>query len=94
MFTLEDVKALTSTIYLYNEADYRVLWDHLGANERLVLTAMSDLLYNDPLGRMDAQAIQSWLVETDFPLDMTAINATLRSLEYREILTRRLTGSA
>ena len=86
VFTLEDVKTLTSTIYLYNEADYRVLWDHLGSNERLVLTAMSDLLYNDPLGRMDAQAIQSWLVETEFPLDVTAINATLRSLEYREIL--------
>jgi hypothetical protein len=86
VFTLEDVKALTSTIYLYNEADYRVLWEHLTANERLVLTAMSDLLYSDPLGRMDAQAIQSWLVETDFPLDMTAINATLRSLEYREVL--------
>ena len=86
VFTLEDIKALTSTIYLYNEADYRVLWEHLGANERLVLTAMSDLLYNDPLGRMDAQAIQAWLVETDFPLDVTTINATLRSLEYRDIL--------
>ena len=86
VFTLEDVKALTSTIYLYNEADYRALWERLTANERLVLTAMSDLLYNDPLGRMDAQAIQSWLVETDFPLDITAINATLRSLEYGEVL--------
>ncbi|MEO8393905.1 MAG: hypothetical protein ABI700_13015, partial [Chloroflexota bacterium] len=86
VFTLEDIKALTSTVYLYNEADYRALWERLGANERLVLTAISDLLYNDPLGRMDAQAIQSWLVETDFPLDVTAINATLRGLEYRDIL--------
>ena len=86
VFTLEDVKALTPSIYLYNEADYRALWERLGANERLVLTAISDLVYNDPLGRLDAAAIQGWLVETDFPLDMTAINATLRSLEYREVL--------
>lgn len=86
VFTLEDVKALTSSIYLYNEGDYRALWERLSANERIVLTAISDLYYNDPLGRLDATAIQGWLAETDFPLDLTAINATLRSLEYREIL--------
>lgn len=86
VFTIEDVKALTTSIYLYNEADYRALWEGLSVNERLVLTAISDLNYNDPLGRVDASAIQGWLVETDFPLDITAINATLRSLEYREIL--------
>jgi hypothetical protein len=86
VFTLEDIKALTPALYIYNEADYRGLWERLGANERLVLTAISDLVYNDPLGRLDASAIQGWLVETDFPLDITAINATLRSLEYREVL--------
>ncbi len=86
VFTLEDVKALTPTVYLYNEPDYRALWERLGVNERLVLTAISDLAYNDPLGRIEAAAIQNWLIETDFPLDVTAINATLRSLEYREIL--------
>ncbi len=86
VFTLEDVKTITPSLYLYNEGDYRAVWDRLTANERLVLTAISDLLYNDPLGRLDAMTIQSWLVETDFPLDITAINATLRSLEYREIL--------
>lgn len=86
VFTLEDVKALTPAIYLYNEADYRAMWERLSANERIVLTAISDLVYNDPLGRLDATAIQGWLVETDFPLDLTAINATLRSLEYRDVL--------
>lgn len=86
VFTLDDLKTLTSAIYLYNEADYRALWERLNANERIVLTAISDLFYNDPLGRLDATAIQGWLIETDFPLDITAINATLRSLEYRDIL--------
>jgi hypothetical protein len=86
VFTLEDVKALTTAIYLYNENDYRAQWERLSVNERLVLTAISDLNYNAPLGRVDASAIQGWLVETDFPLDITAINATLRSLEYQDIL--------
>jgi hypothetical protein len=86
VLTLDDMKALTPAIYLYNETDYRALWERLSANERIVLTATSDLVYNDPLGRLDATAIQGWLTETDFPLDLTAINATLRSLEYRDIL--------
>ena len=94
VFTLEDVKTLASTLYLYNEADYRALWDRLAANEHLVLTAISDLLYNDPLARLDAAAIESWLVETDFPLDITAVNATLRSLEYHEILQPTPNGIA
>ncbi|MCZ2099234.1 MAG: hypothetical protein LC121_23845, partial [Anaerolineae bacterium] len=86
VFTLDDLKTVTSALYLYNEADYRGLWERLNANERIVLTAISDLHYNDPLGKLDATAIQGWLVETDFPLDITAINATLRSLEYRDVL--------
>lgn len=86
VFTLDDVKTLTPALYLYNETDYRALWERLNANERIVLTAISDLVYNDPLGRLDASAIRGWLNETDFPLDLTAINATLRSLEYRDIL--------
>lgn len=86
VFTIEDIKVITPSVYLYNEADYRSQWERLSVNERLVLTAISDLVFNDPLGRVDASAIQGWLVETEFPLDITAINATLRSLEYREIL--------
>ncbi len=86
VFTLEDVKAVTPSIYLYNEADYHDLWERLTSNEQLVMTAISGLLYDDPIGRIDAAALQGWLVDTDYPLDITAINATLRSLEYHEIL--------
>jgi hypothetical protein len=84
--TLEDVKALTIKVYAYGEDDYRYLWSRLTLNERLVLTSMSGLLYNDPLGRIDTSALESWLVETDYPMDVTSINAALRSLEYREIV--------
>ena len=86
VFTLEDVKAVTPSVYLYNEPDYRDRWERLTANERIVLTAISRRIYDDPLGRIDAAAVQGWLVDTDYPLDLTAINATLRSLEYEGIL--------
>jgi hypothetical protein len=51
-------------------------------------------LYDDPLSSIDAARIEGWLVETDYPLDTTAINAALRSLEYREIVSSTPSGLA
>ena len=47
---------------------------------------MVSVLYDDPLNTIDTARIEGWLVETDYPLDPTAINAALRSLEYAEIV--------
>ena len=90
--TLEDIKELTPKVYNYGEDDYRYLWSRLSLNERLVLTAISGLLYDDPLRRIEAAAIEGWLVETDYPMDITSINAALRSLEYREIVQATAEG--
>lgn len=90
--TLDDVKSLTPKVYAYGEDDYRHLWSRLSLNERLVLTAISGLLYNDHLRRIDAGAIEGWLVETDYPMDVTSINASLRSLEYREVVMPTAAG--
>lgn len=84
--TTADIQAMTPKIYSYAEDDYRYLWSRLTLNERLVLTAISGLVYNDPLGRVDPASIEAWLVETDYPMDVTSINAALRSLEYREVV--------
>jgi hypothetical protein len=90
--TLEDTKALTPKVYTYGDDDYRYMWSRLSLNERLVLTAISGLLYGDPLGRIEAATIEGWLVETDYPMDITSINAALRSLEYREIVQATADG--
>jgi hypothetical protein len=82
--TADDVKGMIATVYSYSERDYRELWQALSAEERLTLTAISAINYQDPIGRVDAAAIEAWLVETDYPLDVIAINAALRGLEYRE----------
>jgi len=84
--TREDVKAVTAQVAADNEPEFRQTWQETTRNERLVLTAITSLLYDDPLKTIDAAAIEGWLVETDYPLDMTAINAALRSLEYREVI--------
>jgi hypothetical protein len=79
-------------IYGNSQQEFREMWLRLPRSERLTLTAISSLLYADPLQGCEADAIGKWLVETDYALDNTAINAALRSLEYREILTHSAKG--
>jgi hypothetical protein len=85
-FTTDDVKQVTPTVYAQSEADLREAWSAATRNERLVLTAISSLIYADPLGKITPAGIESWLVETDYPMDSTGINAAIRGLEYREMV--------
>jgi len=62
------------------------IWKNLTQNERFVLTALSGLLYENPIQQITPITIEKWLVETEYLMDTTAINAVLRSLEYREIV--------
>jgi hypothetical protein len=90
--TLDDVKAIVLTIYLQSQAELEEIWRESTSNERLVLNAVSHLFYENPLQAADPTAIESWLLETDYPMDATAIHATVRSLEYREIIANTPSG--
>jgi hypothetical protein len=92
--TALDVKAVINHVYKDSEFEFRELWQQTTRDERLVLTAMVSVLYDDPLASIDPARIENWLVETDYPLDMTAINAALRSLEYRGIVKNTASGLA
>jgi len=82
--TAEDIKAMLPTVYAYGERDYAELWHGLNTNERLTLTAISSITQSDPGTPITAERIESWLVETDYPLDLVSINAAVRGLEYSE----------
>lgn len=82
--TPDDVKAMIPTVYTYGERDYYALWAALSADERRTLTAISAIAYQDPIRKIDASGVEGWLIETDYPLDLVAINSALRGLEYRE----------
>ncbi len=88
-FTADIIRQLRPTVYAESSADLREIWDSLSRNERLVLTAVAQMLYDQPLEPVQAAQIEAWLIESDFPLDMTAIQAALRSLEYNEIIRNR-----
>jgi hypothetical protein len=90
--SIPDVKPIIGKVYAESESEFRETWQTTTRDERLVLTAMVSVLYDDPLSSIDTARIEGWLVETDYPLDTTAINAALRSLEYREIVSSSPTG--
>jgi hypothetical protein len=90
--TPEDVKQISAKVYSESEPDLRVAWSKASRNERLVLTAISSLIYADPLGKITPPDVETWLVETDYPLDSTAINAAIRGLEYQEIVEHSTAG--
>ncbi len=84
VMTGADVKTFMPTVYAYGERDFIEIWRALTADERLVLTAASSISHTNPSVRIDAPALETWLIETEYPLDVVAINAALRGLEYRE----------
>lgn len=73
-------------VYQLSQNDFRKLWLKLTRDERLVLTAIASLIYDDPLQAVTAIRIETWLIETDYLLDIVAINAALRGLDYQDIV--------
>lgn len=86
VITPDDARTITAKLYQELRPDLRLTWDNLTVNERLVLTAIIGAHYDDPLAALSAESLHAWLVETDYPLDTTAISAALRGLEYRELI--------
>ena len=89
IITPQVIKALTTVVYTHSERELANMWTESMDNEQLILTAVSDLHYDDPLARISADQVSSWLVQGDYPMDTTTVHAALRSLEYRELLTHR-----
>ncbi len=69
-----------------SQDDFRQLWLKLTRDERLVLTAIASLIYDDPIKDVTPKRIEAWLIETDYLLDIVAINAALRGLDYQDIV--------
>jgi len=84
--TAEDVKTVSAAVQKQSEADFQKIWAETGRNGQLVLTAITRLMLLDPLTPVTATAIADWLIESDYPLDTTAINSALRGLEYDELV--------
>jgi hypothetical protein len=83
----EALQAARPAAYAASAAHFRHLWQLLSQDERLVLTAIASLIYDDPLKTVTGERIEAWLVETDYPMDIVAIHAALRGLDYQDIVS-------
>lgn len=85
--TPESIKAAAQTVYTQSGALFRDMWQNLTANEQIVLTAISKILYEDPLAALSPDRLAQWLLDSNDPLDVTTVSAALRGLEYAEIVS-------
>lgn len=90
--TKEQLKALVLQVYEQFQDDFRARWQDLEQDERLVLTAVSSILYARPQQQIKPADIEKWLVETDYQLTLGAIHAALRSLDFRELINHDADG--
>lgn len=81
-----DIKAMNNAVYARVSDEFLRIWDERTADEKLVLTAIADLFYDDPLRPITTAHIATWSVNSDYLLDETAINAALRGLLYDELV--------
>lgn len=85
--TETDLKTMEDIGYQKANSIYQHIWDNvLSPNERLILNTMAGLLYDDPLASITSHRIEQWLIETDYPMDLTAINASIRGLDYQDLV--------
>lgn len=74
--------ALTAASIAY----FRELWGNLTADEQAALTALAYLRFARPDAVINAEDVEAWLADSDYPLDLTAIFSVLRRLEFLEIV--------
>jgi hypothetical protein len=84
---IEALEAARPLAYTASENHFRRLWQLLTRDERLVLTAIASLIYDDPLKPVTVERVETWLVETDYPMDTTTIHAALRGLDYQDVVS-------
>jgi hypothetical protein len=94
MFTVTPdlAKVTRARVYRDSSGELESFWQESTENERQLLLALSQLHYADPLNRPTLSRLSSYLIDSDHPLDQTAISAALRRLEYRELVAHQAEG--
>lgn len=90
--TLEDIKAVRDIVYAEWSPNFQAFWKSLTLDDKLFLTALGSVYYADPVSPIGIERIAGWLIETDYPLDTTALSAVFRGLEYQNVIVGNASG--
>jgi hypothetical protein len=85
-YRTEHLRATLPDLMLWAKPSFDRLWENLTADEQAVLTALAYLHFQQPDKPIQAEQIETWLADTEYPLDLTAIFSLLRRLEFVEIV--------
>jgi hypothetical protein len=92
MIDMPQVQAIIPALLDDFRAEFQLIWQRLPFEARQVLIAIVSLDYQNPMSIIAANSIETWLIQTDLPLEELEIAAALRSLEYNEIITNMQGG--
>lgn len=91
--TLADVRAVIPDAIRDADPVLRQLWADVTPNEQIVLTALTELTVETGQETIRPEQIQAWaLREHDHPIDNTALVATVRRLDYRDVIRAESDG--
>jgi len=85
-YRAEHIRAVMSDLLLWARPGFTLLWENLTTDEQAVLTALAYLRFDQPDKPIQAEQLEAWLADTEYPLDLTAIFSLLRRLEFVEII--------
>jgi hypothetical protein len=78
--------AVTPDLLLWARPGFGLMWENLTGDEQAVLTALAHLRFDHPEKPVQAEHIELWLADTEYPLDLTAIFSVLRRLDFIEVV--------
>lgn len=80
------LQAITPDLLLWARPGFGLMWENLTGDEQAVLTALAHLRFDHPEKPVQAEHIELWLADTEYPLDLTTIFSVLRRLEFVEVV--------
>ncbi|MGB1285282.1 MAG: AAA family ATPase [Aggregatilineales bacterium] len=88
----DSLDEVIDTVYSQSQDEFKQDWQTLNRDERLVMTAVSSLLYRQPERLLSVEMIGTWLEKHDYALRDISVLAALRGLEYRAMLSNQESG--
>lgn len=90
---IEAIEKATPVVYKQSRVTFRQQWEQLNRDEQIVLKAICDLFdVRTSTEAVTVPLIENWLIETDYPMDVIAINAALRGLDYQDMVMKHPQG--
>ncbi|MCU0465553.1 MAG: hypothetical protein MUF38_13410 [Anaerolineae bacterium] len=85
-YRAEHLRAVAPDLLLWSRPGFALMWENFTSDEQAVLTALAYLHFAHPDRALQAEQVEAWLADTEYPLDLTAIFSLLRRLDFVEVV--------